>query len=131
MKRAVGEISKAGDLRLREALEAIKAHGDARDGCTPRDEVEHMQLLADELYGAVVEYRLMLSGKLRPPVRRRSSFLKRGVVAVTEYEEKQQTGELCSGSPEQIEHLRLLSESQHKIILEYKLRLTEHSLIGR
>jgi len=67
MQRSVGEIAKFGELRLREALEAIKAHKDAKDGGAPTREVERLRLLADELYEAVIEYRLMLSGNLSDP----------------------------------------------------------------
>lgn len=67
MERPVREIAEFGGLRLREALEAIKAHRDAKDGGAPRQEVERLRLLAEELYEAVIEYRLMLSGNLSDP----------------------------------------------------------------
>lgn len=67
MERPAGEIAKFGELRLREALEAIKAHRDAKDGGAPRQEVERLRLLADELYEAVIEYRLLVSGNLSDP----------------------------------------------------------------
>lgn len=64
MKQPVGQVAAFDGLRLREALEAIKAHKDAVDGGAPREQVERLRVLADELYDAVVEYRLMLSGHL-------------------------------------------------------------------
>lgn len=61
MNEPFGDTAKLADLPMRDALEAIKAHRDARDGGAPREEVKRLQLLADELYKAVIEYRLMLS----------------------------------------------------------------------
>jgi len=40
---------------LREALEAIRAHSDARSGMAPSEEIERLQHLADRLYYIVLE----------------------------------------------------------------------------
>jgi len=67
MNNPVGKAEYLGELRMREALEAIKAHRDARDGGAPGDEMKRLRLLADDLYEAVVEYRLRLSGGREGP----------------------------------------------------------------
>lgn len=40
---------------LREALEAIRAHSDARSGMAPSEEIKRLQRLADQLYYIIVE----------------------------------------------------------------------------
>lgn len=64
MQRPVGKTDNFGKLRLLEALQAIKAHGDAAEKGAPPAEVAQLRYLADLLYEAVVEYRLLRSGDL-------------------------------------------------------------------
>ncbi|AGA74850.1 hypothetical protein B479_19790 [Pseudomonas putida HB3267] len=57
-------MALAGEPLLLEALEAIRAHRDAVAGGAPSEEVARLQMLADSLYEAVVNYQLLVSGDL-------------------------------------------------------------------
>lgn len=64
MKRTLEGMALAGEPLLREALEAIRAHRDAEAGGAPWEEVARLQMLADSLYEAVVDFQLLVSGDL-------------------------------------------------------------------
>lgn len=64
MKRTLEGMALAGEPLLRQALEAIRAHRDAEASGAPREEVARLQMLADSLYEAVVNYQLLVSGDL-------------------------------------------------------------------
>ncbi|POF95323.1 hypothetical protein [Pseudomonas putida] len=64
MKRTVEGMTLAGEPLLQQALEAIRAHRDAEASGAPREEVARLQMLADSLYEAVVNYQLLVSGDL-------------------------------------------------------------------
>jgi len=64
MKRTLEGMALAGEPLLRQALEAIRAHRDAEAGGAPWQEVKRLQMLADSLYEAVVNYQLLVSGDL-------------------------------------------------------------------
>ncbi|WEK32939.1 MAG: hypothetical protein P0Y58_12345 [Candidatus Pseudomonas phytovorans] len=48
---------------LREALEAIRAHRDAEAGQAPGEEIQRLQVLADDLYRSVIGYRMLLAAE--------------------------------------------------------------------
>lgn len=48
-------------LRLMDALEAIRAHRDARAGGAPSEEIERLRRLADSLYDAVLDCQLLVA----------------------------------------------------------------------
>lgn len=64
MKRTLEGMALAGEPMLRQALEAIRAHRDAEAGGAPWEEVARLQMLADSLYEAVVDFQLLISGNL-------------------------------------------------------------------
>lgn len=64
MKRTLEGMAKAGELLLREALEAIRAHRDAEDGGAPVEVIERLKVLADSLYNAAVDFQLLETGNL-------------------------------------------------------------------
>lgn len=49
MKRTLEGMAKAGELLLREALEAIGAHRNAQDVGESPEELQRLRLLADSL----------------------------------------------------------------------------------
>jgi len=64
VKRTLEGMALAGEPMLRQALEAIRAHRDAEAGGAPWEEVARLQMLADSLYEAVVNYQFLVSGDL-------------------------------------------------------------------
>lgn len=64
MKRTLEGMALAGEPLLLQALEAIRAHRDAEAGGAPWEEVARLQMLADSLYEAVVDFQLLVSGDL-------------------------------------------------------------------
>ena len=64
MKRTLEGMALAGEPLLLQALEAIRAHRDAEASGAPREEVARLQMLADSLYEAVVNFQLLASGDL-------------------------------------------------------------------
>jgi len=64
MKRTIEGMAIAGEPLLRESLEAIKAHRTAQDEGASPEMAERIRLLADSLYGAVVNFQLLEAGKL-------------------------------------------------------------------
>lgn len=64
MKRTLMGISEAGELLLRQALEAIQAYNDAEAQRQPRAEVDRLRLKADHLYQTVIDYQLYKAGCL-------------------------------------------------------------------
>lgn len=65
MKRTVEDMVLAGELRLLEALSAYRAYKDADEGGAPADEVRRLWILAESLYHAVTDLRLLVAGQ--PP----------------------------------------------------------------
>lgn len=64
MKRTLEGMALAGEPLMRQALEAIRAHRDAEKAGAPWEEVARLQMLADSLYEAVVDFQLLVSGDL-------------------------------------------------------------------
>lgn len=64
MKRTVEGIAQAGELLVRQALDATLAHQSAQDRGASPEEVERLRLLADFLYYAVVDFQLLEAGNL-------------------------------------------------------------------
>ena len=65
MKRTLEGIALAGELLLRQALEAIRAHRAAEENGASIEEVARLRLLADSLYNAAIDYQLVAAGQ--PP----------------------------------------------------------------
>lgn len=55
MKNNQNCVSDSHKPSLRETLEAIRAHNDARSGMAPSAELERLRHLADQLYCLVIE----------------------------------------------------------------------------
>lgn len=55
MKNSFLPVSGSHKPSLREALEAIRAHSDARSGMTSSEEIKRLQQLTDQLYAVAIE----------------------------------------------------------------------------
>lgn len=55
MRKNFNCVTASPQPSLRDALEAIRAHSDARLGMAPSEEIERLRHLADQLYLIVVE----------------------------------------------------------------------------
>lgn len=62
MKRLFIGICEAGEPLMRQALEAIRQLHEAEAAGLPGHEVGRLQLLADSLYHAVIDYQLVKAG---------------------------------------------------------------------
>jgi len=64
MKRTLEGMAKAGEPRLREALDAIRAYQAAQDSGASSETIERLRVLADSLFHAVVDFQLLQAGSL-------------------------------------------------------------------
>lgn len=64
MKRTLLGIAEAGELLLKQALEAIRAYNEAMAQGQPEAELERLRIDADHLFQTVVDYQLYKAGKL-------------------------------------------------------------------
>lgn len=62
-KRTFIGIVDAGESLIQQAIDAIREYHQAQDRGAPPEEVEHLRLLADSLYQAVIDYQLIQAGR--------------------------------------------------------------------
>ncbi|MDW2777927.1 hypothetical protein [Pseudomonas sp. BEA3.1] len=62
MKRTVLGMAEAGELLLKQALEAIRAYNGATTQGRPEAELERLRIEADHLFQTVVDYQLHKAG---------------------------------------------------------------------
>ena len=65
MKRTLIGMIEAGEPLMQQALDALRKHQQAEADGLPETEVNHLRLLADSLYQAVIDYQLVKAGQ--PP----------------------------------------------------------------
>ncbi|MFJ7790637.1 hypothetical protein [Pseudomonas sp. NPDC096925] len=62
-KRTFIGMVEAGKPLIQQAIDAMRKYHQAQDSGAPPGEVEHLRLLADSLYQAVVDYQLIQAGR--------------------------------------------------------------------
>lgn len=62
MKRTFSGMVEAGEPLMRQALEAIRKAHEAEASGLPEHEVSRLQLLANSLYQAVIDFQLVKAG---------------------------------------------------------------------
>lgn len=53
---------EAGELLIREAIEALRLYHNAQDAGVPAEEVERLRVIAESAYQAVTDYQLFALG---------------------------------------------------------------------
>lgn len=62
-KRTFIGMVEAGEPLIKQAIDAIWQYHQAQERGAPPEEIEHLRLLADSLYQAVIDYQLIQAGR--------------------------------------------------------------------
>lgn len=62
MKRTILGMTQAGEPLILEALEALRLYREAKTSGRPQEEIDRLQILAESLVQAVIDYQLLAVG---------------------------------------------------------------------
>ena len=62
MKRTILGMTQAGEPLILEALEALRIYREAKNSGRPQEEIDRLQILAESLVQAVIDYQLLAVG---------------------------------------------------------------------
>ena len=62
MKRTILGMTQTGEPLILEALEALRIYREAKNSGRPQEEIDRLQILAESLVQAVIDYQLLAVG---------------------------------------------------------------------